>query len=98
MNNIEYIPKPVDVSEIELPETLGVLMEALAKNVHEEWAQGRIREGWRYGKERNDRLKQHPGLVPYEELSESEREYDRNTAVATLKFILKNGFEIRKKE
>lgn len=68
----------------------------MAKNVHEVWAQTRISQGWKYGAERNDALKHHPCLVPYEELSESEKEYDRNTSVETLKLILKLGFEIEK--
>ena len=71
-------------------------MEALAKNVHEVWAQSRISQGWSYGAERNDELKQHPCLVPYEELPEVEKDYDRNTALETLKLILKIGFKITK--
>jgi ryanodine receptor 2 len=66
----------------------------MAKNVDEVWAQTHMNQGWVYGKERNDALKQHPCLVAYEELSESEREYDRNTAMETLKLICKLGFKI----
>lgn len=89
-----YLPQPMDTSDVRLPEELNELIEQMAKNVHEVWAQSRIDEGWVYGEERNDRLKQHPCLVPYEELPEIEKEYDRNTALGTLKLISKLGFKI----
>ncbi len=92
--NNNYIPQPIDTSKVELPKELNVLVEAMAKNVHEVWAQTRISQGWTYGEERNDELKQHPCLIPYEELPEEEREYDRNTAISTLKFIVANGYKI----
>lgn len=69
---------------------------SLQKNVHEVWAAGRLAEGWKYGPERNDALRTHPGLVPYEELSETEKDYDRRTAMGTLKLIQKIGFGIKK--
>lgn len=90
-----YTPQPLDTSDVRLPNELEELVEQMAKNVHEVWAQGRIEQGWTYGEERNDALKKHPCLVPYEDLPESEKEYDRNTAVSTLKLILKLGFTIQ---
>ena len=72
------------------------LLEELAKNVHDQWAKGRIAEGWTYGPERNDALKQTPCLVPYEQLPEIEKEYDRNTALQTIKFLLEKGYKITK--
>ena len=92
----KYIPQPVDTSDIKLGKELEVLVEAMAKNVHEVWGATRIEQGWCYGSERNDEKKLHPCLIPYEELPESEKEYDRNTAVETLKLIQKLGFEIRR--
>ena len=89
-----YTPQPMDTSDIQLPEELNELIEQIAKNVHEVWAKNRIDEGWTYGAERNDELKQHPCLIPYEELSEIEKDYDRNTAISTLKLICKLGFKI----
>ncbi|MGM9763134.1 MAG: RyR domain-containing protein [Candidatus Cryptobacteroides sp.] len=94
----EYIPNPIDVSGIVLPPELNDLAELMAKNVHEVWAQTRISQGWTYGEERNDGKKTHPCLIPYEELPESEREYDRNTAFSTLKLIAKLGFKIGKED
>ena len=91
------IPQPIDVSRIELPAALAPLTEALARNVHEVWAATRIAQGWRFGPERNDARKEHPCLIPYEELPEEERTYDRQTALETLKLIEHLGFEIRKR-
>ena len=94
MNKETYVPQPMDTSDVQLPEELNELVEKMAKNVHDVWAQSRISQGWTYGPERNDALKHHPCLVPYEELPEIERAYDRDTALGTLKLICKLGFKI----
>ena len=91
-----YQPKPVDTADVTLPENLKALVEKMAKNTHDIWAETRISQGWRYGDERNDALKTHPCLVEYEDLPENEKEYDRNTSIGTLKLILKLGFFITK--
>ena len=91
-----YIPQPMDTTDIQLPEDLTPLIEQMAKNVHEVWAQSRMEQGWTYGEERHDALKHHPCLVPYEELPEIEKAYDRDTALGTLKLISKLGFRITK--
>ena len=91
-----YVPQPMDTSDIQLPEELNGLIEQIAKNVHEVWAQNRMEQGWEYGTERSDDLKQHPCLIPYEELPEVEKAYDRDTALGTLKLISKLGFKITK--
>lgn len=91
-----YIPAPLDTRDVELPKELDALIEKMARNVHDVWAQGRMAEGWTYGEQRDDKLKTHPCLVPYEVLPDAEREYDRQTAVQTLKLILKLGFKIHK--
>lgn len=96
MKTNNYIPNPIDTSDILLPEELNPLLEAMAKNVHETWAQERIRQGWTYGAQRDDALKHHPCLIAYEDLPEDEKQYDRNTSVETLKLILKLGFKIAK--
>lgn len=92
----DYKPQPIDLSQVELPAELQELTEQMARNVHEVWAATRIEQGWRYGVERDDNRKEHPCLVPYDELPESEREYDRNTSIETLKLILSLGFKITK--
>lgn len=85
-----------DTKEVTLPKELKALAEDIAKNVHEVWSAGRMKDGWTYGEERNDAEQKHPCLVPYEELSEEEKEYDRNTSLETLKLIIKLGFKIAK--
>jgi hypothetical protein len=93
-----YRPKPLDTSPIVLPDELVALTEYLAENTHETWAAQRVAEGWTYGLQRDDTTKQTPCLVPYADLPESEKEYDRKTAMETLKAILVIGFEIKHKE
>lgn len=89
-----YTPQPLNTANIVLPENLQALAEEMAKNVHEVWAAGRIAEGWTYGAIRDDAHKTHPCLVPYENLPESEKDYDRRTSIETLKFILAQGFAV----
>lgn len=89
-----YNPQPIDTSNIQLLEELNPLLEAMAKNVHEIWAQERIKQGWTFGEMRDDTKKHHPCLIPYEDLPEEEKVYDRNTAIETLKLIIKLGFSI----
>ena len=96
MNKKKYNPQPIDTTDVKLPEDLESLVEQMSKNVHEVWAETRIRQGWTYGEQRNDELKTHPCLIPYEELPEEEKEYDRNTSIGTLKLIIKLGFKINK--
>ena len=73
------------------------LAEALAEHVHDTWMQGRLADGWTLGEVRDDAKRTHPCLIPYEELSEEEKDYDRRTSQATLQFIIDQGFEINKK-
>ena len=91
-----YTPQPINTDDVKLPKELMTLVEDMAKNVHEVWAQSRMEQGWTYGEERSDALKQHPCLIPYEELPEVEKAYDRDTALGTLKLICKLGFKISK--
>lgn len=94
--SLNYKPQPIELCNIELSEDLLALAEDLAKNVHDNWAAARISEGWKYGQRRDDNNKEHPCLVPYEELPENEKEYDRRTSQETLRYIISNGFQIVK--
>ena len=89
-----YNPNPIDTSDVVLSPELLALTEKLAENTHDVWAKGRIEQGWKYGKTRDDNNKLHPCLIPYSELPESEKEYDRNTALETIKLIQKLGYFI----
>jgi hypothetical protein len=90
-----YTPRPLDTKHIQLPTSLQELLEQLARNTHEVWAAQRIKDGWTYGPKRDDEAKKHPCLIPYEELPESEKEYDRKTAGEALKAIISLGYSIQ---
>lgn len=93
-----YNPKPIDVSDVILEEDVTELREAIAENAHEIWAIERLQQGWTYGPERNDELKQNPCMVPYSKLPESEKEYDRKMAMQTIKLMKKLGYDLVKRE
>ena len=94
---MKYIPNPVDTSDVQLSEDLLLLTERIAQNTHEVWGAERVAQGWSYGPERNDEKKQSPCLVPYEQLSFEEQQYDRNTAMETIKLLVKLGYSIQKR-
>lgn len=92
----EYEPHPVDVDQIPLDGDLEELQEAIAENAHDVWAEARMKEGWTYGKERDDKNLKHPDLIPYTALPDSEKEYDRIMAFNTIKLVKKLGYDIVK--
>lgn len=89
-----YKPSPIDTSQVEIPPELEPLVERLAKSAHDNWALQRFSDGWSHGLERDDGLKEHPDLVPYEELAESEKDYDRVAVSETIKAIVALGYRI----
>lgn len=99
--HLEYIPHPIDVGEIELDEQLVELTEAIAENAHEVWSSRRKSEGYVYGPHNNSDPAKGPltnkDLRPYMELPESEKEYDRDMAMTTIKLVKKLGFNITRK-
>lgn len=92
-----YNPEPIDLAEVELPEELKELREAIAENAHEVWAANRKADGWSYGAKRDDNKKEHPCMVAYEHLPESEKEYDRQMAEQTIKLVIKLGYDLVKR-
>lgn len=92
-----YTPNPFYTGDITLTKDLINLTELLAENIHNVWADSRIKEGWRYGKIRSNILKTLPSLIPYALLPESEKKYDRCTALETLKMVIKLGYTIEKR-
>jgi ryanodine receptor 2 len=91
-----YQPKPIDTEHVALTEEIREITERLAENAHDRWAQQRLKDGWTYGPQRDDARKTHPGLVPYDQLPEAEKEYDRIVALQTLKAILALGYRIER--
>ena len=93
---MSYRPEPIDTSAVALSDDLRELTEVLARNAHDVWARLRFAQGWRWGPERSDARKEHPSLVPYEALPESEKQADRDTAIGTLTAILALGYRVEK--
>lgn len=91
-----YRPDPINTSNIKLPQEIVELTELIAKNAHDIWAQQRLADGWQYGPRRDDAKKEHPGLVPYESLEDSEKQYDRNTVLETIKVMIALGYRVEK--
>ncbi len=91
-----YVPTPLDTSGVVLPPDILELTELIAENIHDVWAAGRIADGWTYGPVKDSTARTTPDLVPYSDLPDSEKAYDRNTALETLKLIVKLGYRIGK--
>lgn len=94
----QYDPRPINASYCQLPDNLYELMEAIAENCHDIWARQRMDDGWTYGPQRDDEHKKHPDLVPYSDLTESEKEYDRKMAQGTLELVRRIGYRIERDE
>ena len=97
MSSNVYNPKPIDLSDVELPEELNELREAIAENAHDVWASERLAQGWTYGPQRDDAKKETPCMVAYSQLPESEKKFDRDMAMNTLKLLRKLGYDIVKR-
>ncbi|KAJ0404487.1 hypothetical protein P43SY_008807 [Pythium insidiosum] len=87
-----YEPKPIPTDSVKVPPELRSLIELLAENTHEVWARMRMEQGWKYGPRRDDAKREHNGLVPYIYLTQEEKQMDRNTAMQTVKVILRCGY------
>ena len=93
-----YNPKPIDLSDVVLDEDLSELREAIAENAHEIWAVERQSKGWTWGPKRDDEKKHNPCMVPYSDLPDSEKLYDREMAMQTIKLLKKLGYDLVKRE
>jgi hypothetical protein len=91
-----YELEPIGASGVTIPQDLESLTELLAKNAHDIWAHQRLEDGWSYGPLRDDHAKKHACLMPYESLSESEKQYDRRIASGTVRAILALGYRIER--
>ena len=90
----DYKPKPIHIEHIVLSGEILELVELLAENAHDIWASERLRDGWTFGPERDDTERRHPWLVPYAQLPDRERDYDRTMVIGSIRAILALGFTI----
>jgi RyR domain len=93
---MQYQPKPIDTSSIQLSKDLRDFTERLAEHAHDIWAKQRLADGWSLGPTRDYSRKQHPFLVPYKDLPEGEKVFDRNAAMEILKALIALGYRIEK--
>ena len=92
-----YKPKPISTDDVVVSDDILALAEKLAENTHEVWAEGKLNDGWKYGEKLDKENKTHPLIVPYNELSEQDKDYDRRTSLEALKLLIKLGYKIEKK-
>ncbi len=88
--------EPIDTSAVALSNELQRLIPLLARNTHDVWQRQRQADGWSYGPRRDDDAKQHPGLVGFDDLPESEREYDIAVVTEVLKVMVALGYRVEK--
>lgn len=94
---MNYVPYPIKCNESDIPDEVMKILEKISRNTHEVWAEGKMRDGWQYNEFYSANTKMHPNLVPFEQLIESDKQYDRNTSLGVIKCLIAEGFEIRRK-
>ncbi|XP_075893569.1 ryanodine receptor 3 isoform X4 [Nelusetta ayraudi] len=94
LSQASYIPIPVDTSQVVLPPHLDNVRDKLAENIHELWGMNKIELGWTFGKIRDDNKRQHPCLVDFAKLPETERNYNLQMSSETLKTLLALGCHV----
>ncbi|KAJ0060966.1 hypothetical protein NL108_003272, partial [Boleophthalmus pectinirostris] len=94
LSQASFIPTPVDTTQVVLPPLLDNVRDKLAENIHELWAMNKIELGWTYGKVRDDNKRQHPCLVDFSKLPETERNYNLQMSSETLKTLLALGCHV----
>ncbi|KAJ8269879.1 hypothetical protein GJAV_G00107820 [Gymnothorax javanicus] len=94
MPQASFIPIPVETSQIVVPPHLEAVRDKLAENIHELWGKNKIELGWSYGKIRDDNKRQHPCLVDFSKLPETERNYNSQMSTETLKTLLALGCHV----
>ncbi len=93
---MSYRPQPIDTSSVPVTQDLIDLTKLLAENAHEVWAAKRQAEGWKLGPKKDGDLKETPLLVAYGQLPESEKQYDREIVLETLRAAIALGYRIEK--
>jgi hypothetical protein len=86
--------KPSKLPEFDIIEFNFNELEKIAKIEHNRWCEEKISNGWIYGPKRDNELKTSPYLVPWEELDEDVKNYDRDSVRNIPKILYKAGLEI----
>jgi len=60
------------------------MLEALAEAEHRRWMAEKILAGWRFGEKRDNSRKLHPSINIYSQLTEAEKQKDRDTVQSVL--------------
>jgi voltage-gated potassium channel Kch len=80
-NLVDHVPlKKIALARSASPE----MLEALAEAEHRRWMADRITAGWRYGQARDDERRLHPSLRPFRDLTEAEKDKDREAVRSAL--------------
>jgi len=70
--------------------------EELASQEHDRWCRERKSDGWTYGPARDDTKKVHDAIVPWADLPEMYKHYDRAFCRTWPTLFSKGGYEIRR--
>lgn len=69
-------------------------LEVLSIMEHRRWWADRALNGWRFGSSRDDAKKTHPNMVPYQDLSEADKQKDRDSVIEMTKILRGEGMVI----
>ncbi|KAA3679890.1 ryanodine receptor 2 [Paragonimus westermani] len=89
-----FIPKPVDTTQIRLPNTLHTLVDRFAQHCHDSWALELIEQGYTYGPVVDEGKRTHPNLCSFNNLPQHEQVRYIHPVTDTLKAMLAFGWSI----
>src|SRR4030067_861572 len=92
--SMAYEAKSLDLTNVQISADLVKLVERLAEITHDNWVRQRLADGWRHGQRRDDVQKEHPCIVPYDDLPESEKEYDRKISLGVVQAMIASGYRV----
>ena len=69
-------------------------LERMAEAEHDGWWEFELLNGWEFDEVRNDYLKKHNCLIPYNKLSETDKDKDRNSVKSYFEILKNAEFQI----
>eukprot|EP00002_Diphylleia_rotans_P021370 TRINITY_DN4160_c0_g1_i4.p1 TRINITY_DN4160_c0_g1~~TRINITY_DN4160_c0_g1_i4.p1 ORF type:complete len:1093 (+),score=211.13 TRINITY_DN4160_c0_g1_i4:154-3432(+) len=90
-----YNPRIMNIAGINI-DFIKDLIDVIAEHVHDQWTLTKLNDGWKYDPVRDNGKKQHPMMVPYKDLTENEKSYDKNMAKQSIRLIVSLGYTIKK--